>query len=452
MLALSAVVCYNRTKTDRSQSVTPNNKVKTMSSTYSLNRHVARYLKEEPFYAALSRHIEKYPSNAIPTAGVCINPHTGTFEMLYNPEFVEKLTDAEVMLLLKHEFMHLILDHVTGRMPDKSQMRMWNHATDLAINSEIFPKEVTESIKNMYDMCLLPGKEGPYQHLPTHQSADFYFDEIKKMVEEQKKNGGGQGEGEGEGDGQSGGGQPQQGDGNGSGFDSHEGWGEDGKNPIPQEVRELAKERLRQAMSEAANEANRTGSWGSVSAEMRKDIMKRISSKIDWKKVLRYFIKTSQKADKQNSVRKINRRFPYLHPGRKTNRTAKIAISIDQSGSVSDAMLVAFFAELDNLAELAEFTVIPFDDAVAEEKVYVWKRGKKQKAERVLCGGTNFDSPTNFVNERNFDGHILLTDMCAPKPVPSKCQRMWMTSEDCARNPYFKTNERVIAIEVKEGR
>jgi hypothetical protein len=29
---------------------------------------------------------------------------------------------------------------------------------------------------------------------------------------------------------------------------------------------------------------------------------------------------------------------------------------------------------------------------------------------------------------------------------------MWMTSEDCARNPYFKTNERVIAIEVKEGR
>jgi predicted metal-dependent peptidase len=423
-----------------------------MTNNYDLNRHLARYLKEEPFYAALSRHIEKYPSNAIPTAGVCINPDSGTFELLYNPEFVEKLTDDEVMLLLKHEFMHLILDHVTGRMPDKSQMRMWNHATDLAINSEIFPKEVKESIKNMYDMCLLPGKEGPYQNLPSHQSADFYFDEIKKMVEEQKKNGQGQGEGEGQGEGQSGGGQSQPGDGNGSGFDSHEGWGEDGKNPIPQEVRELAKERLRQAMSEAANEANRTGSWGSVSQSMRKDIMKRITSKVDWKKVLRYFIKTSQKADKQNSVRKINHRFPYIHAGKKTNRTAKIAIAIDQSGSVSDAMLMTFFAELDNLAELAEFTVIPFDDGVAEDKIYVWKKGQKKKAERVLCGGTNFDAPTKYVNEKNYDGMIVLTDMCAPKPVACKSQRLWMTDEENGRNPYFKTSERIITVEVKQGR
>jgi predicted metal-dependent peptidase len=423
-----------------------------MSNNYDLNRHLARYLKEEPFYAALSRHIEKFPSNAIPTAGVCINPESGTFELLYNPDFLEKLSDEEIMIVLKHEFMHLILEHVTGRMPDKSQMRMWNHATDLAINSEIFPKECRDSIKNLWDMCLLPGKEGPYKDLPRGESADFYFDKIKEMVEEQKKNGNQNQQGEGNGEGQGGGGLPQEGDGDGSGFDSHEGWGEDGKNPIPQEVRELAKERLRQAMNEAANEANRTGSWGTISQSMRKDIIKRLSSKVDWKKVLRYFIKTSQKADKQNSVRKINRRFPYIHAGRKTNRTAKIAISIDQSGSVSDAMLMTFFAELDNLAEFAEFTVIPFDDGVAEDKIYVWKKGQKKKAERVLCGGTNFDSPTKYVNEKSFDGHIILTDMCAPKPIPSKCQRMWMTDEDNARNPYFKTNERVIAVEVKQNR
>ena len=421
-----------------------------MSNNYDLNRHLARYLKEEPFYAALSRHIEKYPSNAIPTAGVCINPESGTFELLYNPDFFEKLTDDEVMLVLKHEFLHLILEHVTGRMPDKSQMRMWNHATDLAINSEIFPKECKDSVKQIWDMCLLPGKEGPYKDLPRGESADFYFDKIKEMVEEQKKKDDKQ-EGQGNGDGQPGSGDPSDGEGEGSGFDSHEGWGEDGKNPIPQEVRELAKERLRQAMNEAANDANRSGNWGTISQSMRKDIIKRLSSKVDWKKVLRYFIKTSQKADKQNSVRKINRRFPYIHAGRKTNRTAKIAISIDQSGSVSDAMLMTFFAELDNLAEFAEFTVIPFDDGVAEDKIYVWKKGQKKKAERVLCGGTNFDSPTKYVNEKNFDGHIILTDMCAPKPIPSKCQRMWMTDEDNARNPYFKTNERVIAVEVKQA-
>ena len=127
-------------------------------------------------------------------------------------------------------------------------------------------------------------------------------------------------------------------------------------------------------------------------------------------------------------------------------RQARIAISIDQSGSVDDNMLAAFFAELNKLAKLASFTVIPFDSDVCEEKVYEWKKGQSRPWERVLCGGTDFDAPTAYVNQHGFDGHILLTDLMAPKPKSSKCQRMWMTTEYYARRPYFKTNERVIAI------
>ena len=63
-----------------------------------------------------------------------------------------------------------------------------------------------------------------------------------------------------------------------------------------------------------------------------------------------------------------------------------------------------------------------------------------------MCGGTDFNAPTRWVNENSFDGHIVLTDMEAPKPVPSKCQRIWMTTKQCAERPYFQTNERVIAI------
>ena len=162
-------------------------------------------------------------------------------------------------------------------------------------------------------------------------------------------------------------------------------------------------------------------------------------------------MKTSQKANKSSTIKRINRRYPYIHPGRKTARQAKIAISIDQSGSVSDSMLAAFFAELNKLSDLAEFTVIPFDCTVAEDKVYVWKKGERRKWERVRYGGTDFDPPTDYVNERGFDGHIVLTDLCAPKPKASKCQRMWMTTEYYARSPYFKTNERIIAITEKEA-
>ena len=58
-----------------------------------------------------------------------------------------------------------------------------------------------------------------------------------------------------------------------------------------------------------------------------------------------------------------------------------------------------------------------------------------------------FDAPTKYVNEHGFDGHIVLTDLMAPKPVPSKCQRMWMTTKNYAARPYFSTNERIIAID-----
>jgi predicted metal-dependent peptidase len=112
-------------------------------------------------------------------------------------------------------------------------------------------------------------------------------------------------------------------------------------------------------------------------------------------------------------------------------------------------MLAAFFAELNTLSKLAEFTVIPFDTEVNEEQVYVWKKGERKTWERVLCGGTCFNAPTKYVNKQNFDGHIILTDMEAPKPIRSNCQRMWMTDENGKANPYFNTQERVIAIEAK---
>ena len=175
--------------------------------------------------------------------------------------------------------------------------------------------------------------------------------------------------------------------------------------------------------------------------------MDMITPKVDWRKVLRYFIKTSQRANKRSTVRRINKRFPYIHSGRKVTRHAKIAISIDQSGSVSDKMLASFFSELNGLAKYAEFTVIPFDTEVLQKEVYVWKKGSKRTWERVLAGGTCFNAPTRYVNEHSFDGHIILTDMEAPKPIASKCQRLWMTDKESALNPYFKTNERVIVID-----
>ena len=73
-------------------------------SDFDLNMHTARLLMDEPFFAAISRRIDKRASFAIPTAGVMVNPDTAQFEMLYNPKFFASLTDNERRDVLKHEF------------------------------------------------------------------------------------------------------------------------------------------------------------------------------------------------------------------------------------------------------------------------------------------------------------------------------------------------------------
>ena len=117
------------------------------------------------------------------------------------------------------------------------------------------------------------------------------------------------------------------------------------------------------------------------------------------------------------------------------------------SGSVHDGMMALFFSELEKLTKFVSVTVVPFDTRVEDSLVYEWKQGASHAFERVMCGGTDFNAPTKWVNDKGFDGHIILTDMAAPKPIASKCQRMWVTTSDCLRYQHFQTNERIIVVD-----
>jgi predicted metal-dependent peptidase len=396
-----------------------------MENNFDLKLHLHRLLQDEPFFAAISRRVNKQESRALPTAGVLVDKETLQFQMLYNPDFFKGMEDNKIKGVLIHEFYHLVLKHVTSRKPDGIPNIVWNIAADLAINSII-------GADNLPSGCCIPG--GPkFESYPHGLTAEAYLE----MMKEDEQFGDGKGgfkDMEGE---------------SGSDFGNFDDHGEWGK--LSEDERQMVEERAKDIMEKAVKEVNASGrSWGSVSSQMKKDIMESLKTRVDWRKVLRAFIGASQRADKSNTMRKINRRFPYIHAGRKVNRVANIAISIDQSGSVSDQELNAFFNELNKLSDLATFTVIPFDTRVAESKVYVWKKGEKRKWERVMCGGTCFNAPTDYVNAGNWDGHIILTDLMAPKPKPSRCRRMWMASKRNVDSIPFKTNERVIAIDVKD--
>ena len=462
-----------------------------MKKPFDLNKHVTRLLMNEPFFAAISRHVEKRSSTAIPTAAVKVNAETATFELLYNPNFMGGLPDNEKAGVLKHEFYHLLLEHVTGRKPDKvaaepgKYFKLWNYATDLAINSHL--------VGELPEGCCFPG-EGAFEEYPKGRASEWYFQALlendfgSEGDPDDGENGEGE-EGDGQGDGQPGeggsggnaggkGNDPGDGDGTGGGggekgedgeekennsgigedgiLDDHSQWEEDENST----VKDIARERLKEAVKKAMEEGAKNG-FGSCSQGVRQAVTESLlTTKVCWRKLLASFVKRSQRASKNSTVKKINRRYAYIHPGRKVNRQAQLVVAIDQSGSVGDGMLAAFFTELEKLAKFAEFTVIPFDTKVDDKKAFVWKKGQRRKWERVLSGGTSFEPVREWVDNprsrgkewqgKTFDGVLVLTDMEAPKPKAQRtCQRAWVTTERFAQRPYFKPDkrDRLVAID-----
>ena len=393
---------------------------------YDLDMKIYKLLQDEPFFAILSRELNKVASTSIPTAGIRFNKEDSCYEMIYNPGFMDGQVPSlpingfeQEKWVLMHELYHASLGHCTGRTLPELDKKTANCAMDLAINS------LSNMRPNAPEWVLMPGR-GDFEFLRgcDEMAAEWYANELKRKQDENPD-------------------QPM--DGGDGQFDDHDDFEAQDGDGSPSESgnesaeKQIANKRLADAVAKAAAECDygdgkggQPKGWGTVSRVIRKQIKKfgnSRKSKLDPKKVLASFIKASVAANKKTSVTKRNRRLPGKKFGRKTEHRASIAISIDQSGSVSDELLAKVFDWLGELAKFSSFTVIPFDSDVFEEKVYVWKKGDKRKKERVLYGGTCFNAPTKFVNQRKFDGHIIITDMMAPAPVRSNCQRMWITDK-----------------------
>ena len=180
-------------------------------SDFNLNDHVFRLLQAEPFFAALSRRIEKKASTAVPTAGVRVDEH-GYFEMIYNPAFFAGLTDEQRTGVLVHEFYHLVFEHVTGRLPDeragamhgqstpeqRQKFKIWNIAADLSINYHI-------GAANLPENCCIPGGK-MFEDMPGDMTAEWYYDKLLQKMEDQENNANGDDGDSGDGSGGSGGG------------------------------------------------------------------------------------------------------------------------------------------------------------------------------------------------------------------------------------------------------
>lgn len=380
-------------------------------------------IHSEPFWSTISQYVAKIPSESIPTA--CVVFVDGIFRMYYSPEFIDKLTLKETIGLLKHEFMHIAFDHLSSFKADSSEEnKLWNIAHDLAINSFI----VDEIPKN----GCVPGV-GKFEEFPLFKDCYWYYNEMLKDKDKYKGS---------------------------ETVDVHlsmseeelkEVFGDD----IPEEVLQACKEwsnlsekerkaKTSELMRNAAKTSAKQG-WGTVPQQLRTEVESYIRSKVSWKEALKYFVNSISSNKRRTTRTKINRRYGLIHPGSVKEYTTKIAVSVDQSGSMCEERLAKVAAELNKLCELVEFVVVPFDTALSEEHIYTWKKNKKQKLIRERCGGTDLSPPIQWVDkQKKFSGHIMFSDLEASEPVRSRTRMLFIGVS--TTSPYFKPKGKLVFI------
>jgi predicted metal-dependent peptidase len=365
---------------------------------------------KEPFYGYLLIGLNKELSPRIPTA--CVAKDGINIKLVVNDEYYEKQDDKTKVAILKHELLHIAMQHLSifDQFEDK---QLLNIAADLEINQYIEDHWKGETWEGL---DIVDGKFKGVA-LPPKAGTRVYYDLLQQELDKDEQN---QQNQEGDGDNQS-----QNGDnGPGSEFadwfngmkdqDSHELWDE--FEGMSEAEKKLIQKQIDHQIKEIAESMKQRGTIPGEMEQYVKKLFEKQEAVIDWKQYLRRFGSRSTKIQTKKTRKKPNTRFgsgPALkiHPKRVT------LVAIDTSGSVSDYDLSEFFAEINNIHQAGiEVTIMECDSYV--HRTYQYKGGKGE-VERVMGrGGTSFDPVMEeiFKSGGKYQNLIYLTDGYAPSP------------------------------------
>jgi predicted metal-dependent peptidase len=240
---------------------------------------------------------------------------------IYGRKFVKELDEKELAFVVMHECMHKVYRHLTTwKKLHEENALLCNCACDYVINLKL--KDIDPDGKYMR----MPMKDGKviglvdekYRGMNTKQ----VFDALKQDMED--------------------------GNGGGEGFDEHD-W-DGAKEMTDQEKEELHRE-IDRAIRQGQIAAKKAGTGaGGLDRELG-DLME---PKVDWREVLREFVKSICNAKDASSWRRVNRRFIgsdiYL-PTLIGERVGHIVIGIDTSGSIGGKELSEFLSEVKGIAD-----------------------------------------------------------------------------------------------------
>lgn len=370
---------------------------------------------DQPFFGSLLMQLKATPSVEFKTMA------TDGINLYWNPEFVDKLPEAQVVTVLAHEVLHCALSHMTRRGSRKP--RLWNIATDHAVN-------LTLDESNM--LAGVAGKAAPFQWPSFEVYKEQRFsgmaaEEIYAILDVEPPSGDGQGQEKGQGQ------EPAPGKG-----DKPEDIGAvlDAPGQTPDE-KQSTEAQWRVAVQQAAALAK---GQGKLPASIARLVDEQLNPKPGWKERLRRFIRDHSRDD--YSWRQPNRRYcqsGFILPSLFSERLGRIAISIDTSGSIDEQLLNEFLSEVEGIVSEARPSGIELFDCDAAVN-HRWSLEPTDPLPREFTGGGGTDfRPVFDAVARDAESPaclIYLTDLWGTFPDSEPAfPVLWATTE--SRNAPF---------------
>lgn len=303
--------------------------------------------------------------------------------------FSSRMPLAQRVGILKHEMLHIILNHIE-RKEDREHDK-FNVAADCALDQEI-PK------KHLPDYAIYPDNNFPSKKQPPFGLiAEEYYDLIE---DDQMPKDDGEGDGDPNGNG-NGKGNPRP----GKGAANHDKWQESEGDA------ELKKELTKRMAEKAGEETQKSaGRLPANYAQIIENLTK--TREVCWKQVLRRIV-GNKKVNTRRTLMRRDRRLPFANwiKGKTKDRIFDLGVVSDVSGSVSNKALYKLWGEIINICDTynTPVTVVQVDTEPMKPEVLT----KNTKAiDRKACGGTILAPALGMFKESkvHYDALVVTTD------------------------------------------
>ena len=407
-----------------------------------------KLLIKYPSFGSIIANLEFQESKKVASAG------TDGKVVLYNPEFVNGLTDKEMIFLFIHEICHVAFEHIS-RSEGKDK-RIWNIATDSVINALLkrdglqmidgvvdIPEAVNYDAEEMYNK-LLKEQQNSQDNQEEQSSQDNQEGQSSQGSQEQQ---GSQGNEE------------QQAD---VGHDTHSLWekaieerkkerenkktrkSNEKKDDIEQLTEEFVqkgekeifkqnkiekRKQLQELSRELAKQSSHEAGTGIQRQGKKLDDIGIATPLIDWRKLLRQAVKFDEEWTRKNA----RMRNGYFRHRVEEISIPETEILLDTSGSVSETLLRNFLRECKNILANSKVKVGCFN---TEFHGFTELRRVEDidNMEFPIGGGTDFNAAVEAFSRR-VPNKIIFTDGEASMPEKTVKNVIWVVFGNEKINP-----------------